>query len=1594
MSTKTAGTAERILERVLNRRRGRVAVLVVVTGVLTLSLATSAFASPTRRFENSFGGGSFANPIGVAINQSTHHIYVANTSHQQVENFEPSGSLDPTKPQLTGPALPAPWGVAVDNSGGAKQGYIYVSVLSSAGFVQQYDPAGSATSVQINEASIPPAFQGNGSFAPTGVAVDSSGNVYAADNSNNVIDKFSPSGTFVAQLGSGSLSGLELIAVDASGNIYVATYPAGLFELSPTGVCLNACAPIDPSGTQGVAIDPTSGDILSSNSYEIREYNPAHALVTSFSGFGASEGLAVDQLSGKVYIADYYASSGLVFSSLRSFPDVSTGPVEGLAQFSGTLTGHVDPAGGAKITECHFEYGTDTSYGSGTAPCSQPLPLEGPTNVTANVSGLTSETTYHYRLVAGNADGDSSSGEDKTFTPHAVLALTTKPATGLASTTIGTITATLNASFVGTGEDTHYYFELGTSQSYGQKTPAPPGADAGAPIGPQATPLSVPVGELSPVTTYHYRIVASNNAGTSYGQDETLTTIPATPVVAGTEFVTNVNSDSALLHAQINPEGGEVEYHFEYATDQEYGVTHTYAYSAPVPDGKLTAATTAKAVSAQLADLEPGTTYHWRIVAKNETGTAEGADRKLTTFAYSPVIDDPCPNALARQQTRAALLLDCRAYELVSAANAGGYDVESDLVPNQTPFGGYPRATDPARVLYAVHAGGIPGTGHPTIHGPDPYVATRTANGWSTSYVGIPANDPYANSGPFASTLAEADAGLDTLAFDGAELCSPCFSDGKTGIPIRLPDGGLAQGMAGSMDPGPSVMSDGLIQRRLSADGSHLVFGATAQLEPDAYADTGDVSIYDRNLKTGITHVVSKTPGGANLPCLLGTGKCSSPGGNSDGIAELDISGDGSRIVVAQKISTDAVGNDYLHPYMNLNDSSHTVDLAPGTTSGVLYDGMTEDGSRVFLTTTDSLLAADTDSSADIYAADVDPNGVASLHLVSTGSGGTGNSDVCDPAFNSQRPHWNTVGAAANCDAVAVGGGGGVGSSDGSVYFLSPELLDGPSNGVLDAPNLYIARPASAPHYVTTLQSGLNGPPPRRRHPFVRSFGSFSFAIGVAVDHSNGNAYVLDDSGGPSGTGAVRKFNSLGGPISGFGTNGQLDGSNTPAESFADLAILGGFPAQLAVDQSNGDLYVPDALHKVIDKFDSSGKYLSQVATSGFPLGVAVDPSTRDLYVTENSGTVSIFDSAGKPVTQFPAISSPRGVAVDSSGNVYVSNSSQTVVYDSAGKFVRQLDANPSKGVAVDSSDDHVYVDEGERVVEFDSSGTLVDDTIGANAISQSLGLAVDSGSVYVADKGGKSLSLFGPSEPIPDSRTDSPLVIDALSAAASRRYGDFQLTPNGDVAVFTSTLSLTGFENVGHSEIFRYDAPSDQLECVSCVPSGVAAAGDANLASAGLSLTDDGRVFFTSSDALAPRDLDSLDDVYEWESGVVQLISTGTSPFDSGLLSASADGTDAYFFTRDTLAPQDRNGPLMKIYDAREGGGLFVIPPPPDCVASDECHGPGTQIPDPPTINTVRGSGGNTPSKKRRKKHHHHKRHHKKSHQKRAPKHNHGGAR
>ncbi len=392
----------------------------------------------------------------------------------------------------------------------------------------------------------------------------------------------------------------------------------------------------------------------------------------------------------------------------------------------------------------------------------------------------------------------------------------------------------------------------------------------------------------------------------------------------------------------------------------------------------------------------------------------------------------------------------------------------------------------------------------------------------------MPANLPY-SAEAFASPVSSADAALDTFAFGGPGLCSPCFADGSTGIPVGLPGGSLVQGMRGSLSPG-GASPDILVKKPLSADGKHLVFGSTSEFEGSA----GSPAIYDRDLTAGVTHAVSKLPGGGAIPCNL---NCT-----SDGLAELDISADGSRIVIGQLISVDSAGNHYWHLYMNVGDSTKNIDLMPGTTNGGLYDGMTKDGTKLYFTTADHVTGApgDTDNSADLYEAQVGPTS-STPHLASLGSGGSGNTDACNPLPNSVNEHWNTIAASADCGIVAIGGAGGVAATAGTAYFLSPELLDGnsePQDGSADQPNLYRYQPGSSPHFVATLDSGATGPAELlEQHKFKKYFSATTRPEFVAVDSSggpsDGDVYVADGA-----EQKIRKYDSEGNLITGWQNGG------------------------------------------------------------------------------------------------------------------------------------------------------------------------------------------------------------------------------------------------------------------------------------------------------------------------------------------------------------------------------------------------------------------------------------------------------------------------
>ena len=103
---------------------------------------------------------------------------------------------------------------------------------------------------------------------------------------------------------------------------------------------------------------------------------------------------------------------------------------------------------------------------------------------------------------------------------------------------------------------------------------------------------------------------------------------------------------------------------------------------------------------------------------------------------------------------------------------------------------------------------------------------------------------------------------------------------------------------------------------------------------------------------------------------------------------------------------------------------------------------MSADGSHVYFVTKDQLVGGDTDTSADLYRADVG-GASATLTQVSTGTGGGGDTDPAARSLTSKAPPGTTWKARRHCDVVAFAGGAGVAAGDGAAYFLSPEKLDG-----------------------------------------------------------------------------------------------------------------------------------------------------------------------------------------------------------------------------------------------------------------------------------------------------------------------------------------------------------------------------------------------------------------------------------------------------------------------------------------------------------------------------------------------------------------------
>ena len=290
-----------------------------------------------------------------------------------------------------------------------------------------------------------------------------------------------------ARLGMSAVScagGEACLAVDESGDV-LASANAGRASSTWSSTAVDALGGLDGVSCSGgglcLAVGP-GGEALVSDD--------ATVATPAWSGYrpaGAGVLVGVVCLEGGICIAANAA--GEVLSARVGAPAVATTPPSSVTTSAATLAGQLD-ANDAAIGSCAFEYGTTTAYGS-NAPCTgAPAPAAGAQPVSAAVSGLSPNTTYHYRLAASSARG-ATLGGDVAFTtaissevpivhPHASISGT--PAVGSKLTC---------QSGVGSGSGARVAYQWlrntvaipnATSSSY-----TPRGADNGAHLQCEAT---------------------------------------------------------------------------------------------------------------------------------------------------------------------------------------------------------------------------------------------------------------------------------------------------------------------------------------------------------------------------------------------------------------------------------------------------------------------------------------------------------------------------------------------------------------------------------------------------------------------------------------------------------------------------------------------------------------------------------------------------------------------------------------------------------------------------------------------------------------------------------------------------------------------------------------------------------------------------------------------------------------------------------------------------------------------------------------------------------------------------------------------------
>jgi hypothetical protein len=488
------------------------------------------------------GAGQFGTLDDIAVDDDPlspafHDVYVIDEQNHRVLRFDPEGSF----------VLTFGKGVNTGTSGNA-------DVCTSAGPPTNVCGAGSKG---VGVAQFQEALQ---------IEVGPAGTVYAGDTratgyemgdlTQSRIQKFEPSGSFIEQFtvdteDRGRLTGL---AVDSAGVVYISN-TAGTGAVRHLDSSGNEIVKFHPSSNiQELALDASDnlflGDVANfSGAGAIYEYDSVAASLSTFYG---SLGMLLP-----IGLAPFHSGAGDVFiSELRDedqrllyislpppgpvvLPKSTTAPQAEVRSTKAMLEAAINPEG--KGTTYHFEYVNDATYqadgpghGFDHAESSEELsPVPDPGSpgeplfkahlARTKVEGLAPETTYHFRVVAEDSEGQVTVGPDGTpFTTLEPLQIR-----AIWATDVGTDTGRLHAEVNPLGGAATGYFEyveeaiyqadveaVGPGHGFDHAIKAPDVDDGDLlDFGSGETPkvATAMLHPLSPATVYRYRVIVQDH---------------------------------------------------------------------------------------------------------------------------------------------------------------------------------------------------------------------------------------------------------------------------------------------------------------------------------------------------------------------------------------------------------------------------------------------------------------------------------------------------------------------------------------------------------------------------------------------------------------------------------------------------------------------------------------------------------------------------------------------------------------------------------------------------------------------------------------------------------------------------------------------------------------------------------------------------------------------------------------------------------------------------------------------------------------------------------------------------------------------------